>query len=219
MPGMVDFLRLGADAAAAKVLCIFVHGRNQTPEDMQAAVVRHLATPDVALALPRAGDRCWYRALAVDPLTDGTRAELAASLAGLDGLVARLRDEGQGRPLVIAGFSQGACLALEHAFASRAAADAVVALTGCRVGRATDDRPRAIAPGLPVYLSGGSADPWIPVAAMAEALAELGTAGATLRADVFPGRPHEVSQAEIAMLDGVLADLAAGAAPSFGVPR
>jgi phospholipase/carboxylesterase len=83
MPGVADILFRGVDPARAKVLCIFVHGRNQSPEEMEAAVIRRLSARDVAFALPRAGERTWYHARAVDPLTDATRAELSASMRGL----------------------------------------------------------------------------------------------------------------------------------------
>lgn len=219
MPGVADIVFLGVAPAKAKVLCIFVHGRNQSPEEMAAAVIRRLSATDVAFALPRAGDRTWYNARAVDPLTDVTRNELAASLAGLAEVIQDLRNAAPDLPLVLAGFSQGACLSLEHAFTGQSAPDAVAAFTGCRVGVATDDRAAALLSGLPVYLSAGSADPWIPVAAFAEAVTELGRAEACLRCDVFPARPHEVSQAEIAMLDSILADLAAGQAPLMEAPR
>jgi phospholipase/carboxylesterase len=219
MPGVADILSFGVDPAKAKALCVFVHGRNQSPEEMEAAVIRRLSAADVAFALPKAGDRTWYNARAVDPLTDATRAELATSLEGLAAAVSDLRAKAPGLPLVLAGFSQGACLSLEHAFTGQAAPDAVVAFTGCRVGVASDDRPHALPSGLPVYLSAGSADPWIPVAAFADAVAELGQAEARLRCDVFPGRPHEVSDAEMAMLDGILSDLAAGRAPRMEAPR
>jgi phospholipase/carboxylesterase len=219
MPGIVDTVRLGAAADVARVLCILVHGRNQSPEAMEAAVLRHLSATDVTFALPRAGDKCWYRALAIDALTADTRAELDSSLTDLALLVQTLRSEAPGRPLILAGFSQGACLSLEHAFTGTAVPDAVVAFTGCRVGVPTDDRPARLQSGLPVYLTAGSNDPWIPVSAFAEAAHELGKGGAALRTDVFPGRPHEVSAPELAMLDAVLADLAAGQAPRFEVPR
>ena len=219
MPGIVDIQRLGVAAGKAKVLCIFVHGRNQSPEEMEVAVIRHLSTPDVAFALPRAGDKCWYNALAVAPLVDTSRAELSASLADLSALVRALRAEAPGLPLVLAGFSQGACLSLEHAFTGDAAPDAVVAFTGCRVGVASDTRAANLSPNLPVYLSAGNADPWIPLPAFAQAATELGAAGAELRLDVFAGRPHEVSTAEIAMLDAVLTDLSTGRAPRFEAPR
>lgn len=219
MPGVADILFRGADPAKAKVLCVFVHGRNQSPEEMEAAVIRRLSARDVAIALPRAGDKTWYNARAVDSLTDTTRAELAASLEGLAATVLDLRGKAPDLPLVLGGFSQGACLSLEHAFSGKAAPDAVVAFTGCRVGIASDDRPHALPSGLPVYLSAGSADPWIPVAAFAGAATALGQAEARLRCDVFPGRPHEVSDAEIAMLDSVLSDLSSGLVPLMEAPR
>ncbi len=219
MPGVVDILRRGAAPAGARALCVFVHGRGQSPEEMDAEVIRHLAQPDVAYALPRAGAATWYAARATAPLTAVTRADLSASLSGLAALIGALRSEAPGRPLVLAGFSQGACLALEHAFTGTEAPDAVAALTGCRVGVTGDARPAALPSRLPVYLSGGSDDPWIPVSAMAEAASELGRAGAELRTDLFPDRPHAVSSAEVAMLGSMLADLAAGRAPGFGTPR
>lgn len=219
MPGVADILSLGVDPGRAKVLCVFVHGRSQSPEEMEAAVIRRLSARDVAFALPRAEGKTWYNARAVDPLTDTTRAELANSLDGLATVVSDLRARAPGLPLVLAGFSQGACLSLEHAFTGREAPDAVVAFTGCRVGVGGDDRHAALPSGLPVYLSAGSADPWIPVAAFAETAAGLGQAEARLRCDVFPARPHEVSDAEIAMLDSILSDLAAGHAPRMEAPR
>jgi phospholipase/carboxylesterase len=219
MPGMADILFAGADPAKAKVLCLFVHGRGQTPEDMVADVISRLTAPDVAFALPRASGKSWYAARAIDPLTDATRTELALSLAGLATAITDLRSKAPGIPLVLAGFSQGACLALEHAFTGHHAPDAVAAFTGCCVGLHTDPRPANLPPGLPVYLSAGSADPWIPVPAFAEAVTELGQCGAMLRADVFPGRPHEICATEIALLDCLLTDLTIGRTPRMEAPR
>lgn len=218
MPGVADILFTGVDPAKAKVLCIFVHGRGQTPEDM-AAIIARLSVPHVAFALPRALDKSWYTARAIDPLTDATRAELAASLNGLAATITELRGKAPGILLVLAGFSQGACLSLEHAFTGQAAPDAVVAFTGCRVGLPGDVRLSALTPGLPVYLTAGSDDPWIPVHAFAEAVTELGRSEAHLRCDVFPARPHEVSDEELAMLETVLTDLTASRTPTMGAPR
>jgi phospholipase/carboxylesterase len=219
MPGVADILTLGVAPTLARVQCILVHGRGQTPEDMEEAVIRRLSATDVCWHLPRAEGKSWYAARAVDPLTDVTRGELALSLGGLEKAVEAARQRAGGRPIVLAGFSQGACLSLEHAFTGKAAPDAVVAFTGCRVGVAGDARPAALPRDLPIYLSAGDHDPWIPVAAFADAVSELGQGGARLRADVFPGRAHEVSRAEIAMLDAVLADLAAGRVPAMEAPR
>jgi phospholipase/carboxylesterase len=218
MPGVADIVFLGVAPSKAKVLCIFVHGRSQSPEEMEAAVIHRLSAPDVAFALPRAKDKTWYSARAIDPLTAETRAELTQSLKDLAIAIGDFRAKAPGLPLVLAGFSQGACLSLEHAFTGTQSPDALAAFTGCRVGLPGDDRPANLPSGLPVYLSAGSADPWIPVQAFAETAAALGQAEAKLRCDVFPARPHEVSATEIALLDGVLTDLAAGRTPRLEAP-
>lgn len=217
MAGIADIVCLGVPPERAKVRCIFVHGRGQSPEEMEAAVIRRLSAEGVAYVLPRAEEGVWYRARAVDPLTVETREALGRSARDLAALVAQVR--GAGGPVVLAGFSQGACLSLETVFTGEVVPEAVVAFTGCRVGTAGCARSTRLAAGVPVYLSGGDADPWIPVSAFAEAVGALGAAGAALRADVFPGRGHEVSDAEVAVLDGVLADLAAGRAVAMGAGR
>jgi phospholipase/carboxylesterase len=204
----------------AKALCVLVHGRGQSPEEMQSHIVERLDAPDVAFVLPRAEGGVWYAAKAVDPLTEEARSALGSSLDHLARDIAEARaSHGEDLPLVLAGFSQGACLALEYAFAGHDAPDALVALTGCRVGVREDDRPRDLAAGLPVYLTGSDADPWIPVEAFCEAARELAEGGAQLRADVIPGRAHEVSDVEIAMLKSVLADIAAGGRVTMAAAR
>lgn len=213
MPGIADIVSLGAAADAAKVLCILLHGRGQSPEEMEAAVIRRLSALPIRYILPRAFDAHWYRARAIDPLDAATRAELGQSLTDLADLIDRLRQEMPARPILLAGFSQGACMALELAFTGRSAPEAVVALTGCRVGTTACDRPDRLPADLPIYLSVGSNDPWIPVSAFAEAAAALGQGRAALRADIFPDRAHEVSAPEIAMLEDMLMDLASGQRP------
>ena len=206
---MAGSLALGVAPSRARVLCVFLHGRTQAPEMMQAAVIGHLTAPHVAYLLPRAERASWYSTRAVDPLTEVARGELARSIADVAAAVVALQAAAPGVPLVLAGFSQGACLALELAFSGKVVVQGVVALTGCRVG-GDGDRPAILPLGLPVWLTTGQDDPWIPLPAFAQAVVALGQAGARVRAEIFPARPHEISAEEIAMLDGILGGLAAG---------
>lgn len=212
-------LHLGARGERAKAVCVFVHGRGQSPEEMQSHVLARLNAPDVGFVLPRAESGSWYAARAVDPLVADAREELGHSLKQLSADIAQARADYPGLPLLLGGFSQGACLSLEYCFAGLPGPDALVAFTGCRVGAMGDDRPGKLPSGLPVYLSGGDADPWIPVEAFAEAALEIGRAGAKLRCDLFPSRGHEVSDAEIAVLQSALNDLATGNAPAMEAAR
>lgn len=214
---MGDVLHHGVEPGQARALCVFVHGRGQSPELMVDQVIRHLPQ-NVAYALPRAPGGSWYAARAVDALTDVTRAELAVALRLVVRVMADMR-AGSDRPLVLAGFSQGGCVALELACSGLAAPDALAALTGCRVGVAADARPSALPRGLPVYLTGADADPWIPLAAFADAASNLGQQGAALRTDLFPGRLHEVSRPELAMLTAILTDLSSSRPAQMEAPR
>ncbi len=197
-------LLLGEAPISAAVVCVFTHGRNQSPEAMAEQVVRHLSAPGVAYVLPRAPIGSWYDAKAVDPLTDTTRSQLSNSLDRLREITGTLPG---GKPVLIAGFSQGACLSLEYAMRFGPWEGALASLTGCRVGTADDDRPCSDLAGMPAYISGADADPWIPLAATTQATLELGAAKARVRADVMPGRPHEVSSGEIRVLDAMLTQL------------
>lgn len=60
---MKDVPHHGADPVGAKALCVFVHGRGQTPEEMVDHVIRYLPQ-DVADTLPRAAGKSWYAARA-----------------------------------------------------------------------------------------------------------------------------------------------------------
>ncbi|QYK40472.1 MAG: dienelactone hydrolase family protein [Paracoccaceae bacterium] len=212
MTGPAPLMR-GVAPGLARAVCVFVHGRGQSPEEMDAHVLARVEAPHVAFVLPRADGGAWYGARAVDRLTDTTRAEMADALDRIGRDLAAARAAAPGVPVVLAGFSQGACLTLEYLCREGAAVDAACAFTGCRVGQAGDARPRADLAGLPVLLTGSDADPWIPVAAWASASAELGSMGARLRVEVLPGRPHEVSDFELSVFSQILQRVCSGADP------
>ncbi|CAN0589864.1 unnamed protein product, partial [Ectocarpus sp. 12 AP-2014] len=98
-----------------RAVCVLVHGRGQSPEEMQSHILARLDAPDVAFVLPRAAEGAWYAARAVDPLTDSTRTALGAALDQLDADMTMARDAHPDLPLLLAGFSQGACLSIEYA--------------------------------------------------------------------------------------------------------
>lgn len=200
-------LILGAAPGTAKALCVFVHGRGQSPEEMETHVISWLTAWDVAYVLPRAASRSWYDARAVDPLTDATRTQLGAALDQLGRDIAAARDRLPGLPMLLAGFSQGACLVTEYAHRHGRWDGALAALTGCRVGIAGDARPLGDLYDLPVLLTGSDADPWVPVSAFAEAAGAFGQAHARLHARLYPGRKHEVCRAEVELIDGMLREL------------
>ena len=98
-------LLLGTSPEEALVHCVFIHGRTQSPEDMQEQVISKLkSTAGVAFVLPRARGNSWYAARATDALTGDTRKQLEFSVAHIRSLIAELPEShGHARPLVLAG--------------------------------------------------------------------------------------------------------------------
>lgn len=205
----------GADRGDAKVICIVVHGRGQTQADMYDSIVARVAVPGARFVLPKSDGHGWYAARAIDPLTDETLIALHNGVREVTDLIKAERSAAPGVPLLLCGFSQGACLSMELLMCQPQLADAVCLFTACRVGADTDNLPLKQLNGLKVYASCGDADPWIPVDAHYRMLADLTRAGGRLRTDMFPGRPHEVTATEIAALSDMLRDLAESA-PIWG---
>ncbi|MFN4058577.1 MAG: alpha/beta hydrolase [Roseinatronobacter sp.] len=159
--------------------------------------------------LPRAETGSWYAARASDPLTGGTFVAQSMSLDRLLADIDAAKARAPHAPILLAGFSQGACLSLELLSRERPIVAACAAFTGCCVGVAGDVRPAADLQGFPVLLTGSDADPWISIKAWSEAAADLSSQGARLRREVYPERTHEVCDSVIGLLQGVLKRLIA----------
>ena len=200
----------GASPEAAEVVCVLVHGRTQSPADMTEMIVRHLAAPGVRFVMPKSAGTGWYDARAVDPLTASTRTQLSAALDHLGRTVAAAEAESPQARLVLAGFSQGACLSAEYLMRRGGWDGAACLFTACRVGTPEDGLPVADLGGMPVYASCGDHDPWIPAPAFNALCLALIAQTARLRTDVFPGREHTVTPTERMALEAMLSAVGAG---------
>jgi len=202
----------GAPLAQARLAAIVLHGRDHSPAIIRAMLGDELS-PEVAFVAPAAAGGSWYpqsflapRA-ANEPLL-GHALERVAQLSSL--LAARGVE--RGRQLLI-GFSQGACLACEAAWASGAAGTAVagvIAFTGGLIGAPGTAWPAS--PGLDqlaLWVSGAEDDPFVPAARMCATAAAFTTAGARVEMRLFPGSDHLVRSAELAGARAMIAALAA----------
>lgn len=209
---MPDIMYKGAAADAAQVICIVVHGRGQSQQDMLDMIVSRVAVPHVRFALPKSVGPGWYDARAIDPLTDHTLIQMHDGVRQIADLIKAERTARPDLPVLLCGFSQGACLSVEVLMCQPQIADAVCLFTACRIGAETDNLPLKQLEGLKIYASCGDDDPWIPAVAHHRMIGDLTRAGARLRTDMFPGRPHTVTDTEIAALSDMLHALADGTA-------
>ena len=197
----------GAPLAEAEAGIILLHGRGGSGKDM-LSLGRTIAAnrSKVALLAPQAAGSTWYPGRFWEPL-----AQNEPNLTSALGVVAKVIDEllagGIAREhILLVGFSQGACLALEFAVRHPQRYGAVVGLSGAVIG--PPGLPRDLAGslrGTPVFLGCGDTDPHIPVASVHESAAIFQKMGAEVVERIYPQMPHAVNDDEISAVSDLIA--------------
>ena len=183
-----------ADAAGAVIL---LHGRGGTAEDI-LAVSHEFDHPEVAYFAPQAAGSSWYPYSFLAPIEQNEPA-LTSALNRVEDLIADISRAGIGRErIVIAGFSQGACLASEFVARHAARYGALIALSGGLIGPpGTKFRYDGKLGGMPAFFAGVDPDPHVPWQRVRESAAVVSALGAEVLVRRYPGMPHTINQAEI----------------------
>ena len=199
-------LTWGAPLEAARAALILVHGRGASAAGI-LPLAEEVAGPDVAVFAPQAAGNTWYPHRFLAPI-ESNEPYLTSALAAVGRLVERAA---AGLPLsqiVIAGFSQGACLALEYAARNPAGYGGVIGLSGGLIGPegSAFDYPGSM-DGAPVFLGVADNDFHIPVSRVQESAAAFERLGAQVTARLYPGVGHTIVEDEIVFLRDLIAGL------------
>jgi phospholipase/carboxylesterase len=200
----------GAPLGAARAVVILLHGRGQSPADVEQQIVGRISLADVAYVAPAAADQTWYPAGFMAP-REQNEPRLTFALERL----AALSDDlvGRGTPLAaqaLIGFSQGACLASEYVYRRQQRFAALCAFTGGLIGplgSAWTLETEAFRE-MPVLLGGASDDPWVPAARILETAALFRRLGARVDATIYPAAMgHAIADEQIARARAILTEL------------
>ena len=196
--------RRGPSVEDARAVCVLLHGRGRSPDDVLLLAER-LGAADVCFLAPAAADNSWWPGSFLAPFAEN-EPWLSSALGAVDALLHSL-DVPLPR-LVLGGFSQGACLASEYALRHPGRYGGLLLYTGGFCG------PRGTAPPrlgsfeeTPVYLGTSDPDDWVPPWRVHETAAVLSELGAVVQVDVFEGMDHLVNDAEIEKGRALLADV------------
>lgn len=198
-------LRSGAPLEEARLVAILLHGRGAPARDI-LGLADHFSATDVAWLAPQAANSTWYPHPFLAPLEQnepwlGSALHVVAALAEESGR--------QGVPperLVVMGFSQGACLALEFAAQHARRYAAVIAFTGGLIG--PPGTPRSYAgdfEGTPVFIGCSDVDPHVPLERVRESGTVLHGMGARVDERIYPGMGHTINADELEAADALLA--------------
>ena len=212
----------GAPLDRAKGAVVMLHGRGASAASI-LTLADEFAQPPVpaeagmAYRAPQAAGSTWYPYSFLAPL-DRNEPHLSSALRAIGRVVEEITTCGLPvDKIVLLGFSQGACLALEYAARNPKRYGGVVALSGGLIG---NEQLSAVDPpadkvfaydgdlaGTPVFLGCSDEDAHIPLDRVQHSTRTLRDLGGDVTERIYPGLGHTVNDDEIQFVRGLLARL------------
>ena len=194
----------------ARAAMLMIHGRGASAEDI-LSLADEFGQPGFAYLAPQAADHTWYPNRFLAALEEN-EPWLSSALALVGDVLAQIVHAGiPPERIMLLGFSQGACLALEFAARNAKRYGGLVGLSGALIG--PDDTPREYKgslAGMPVFLGCSLEDFHVPkerVDQTAEALRKL---DGQVTERLYPNLDHSVNRDEIDFVRGMMQLLMTG---------
>lgn len=201
-----NILKIGTPLHQARQAVILIHGRGGNAWDI-ADLSSTLAADKTAFLVPSASQGSWYPHRFLAPI-ESNEPYLSSALEVVHELVQQILKAGIPlHKIALAGFSQGACLALEYAHRHPARYLFVAGLSGALIGpletpRDTDGSLRET----PILLGCAEADRHIPLEHVKRSASLLKQQNANITLQIQPGWAHTLFQEEIDWMQRHLED-------------
>lgn len=200
-------LSAGTPLNKATSAMILLHGRGSSAEDI-AGLRQMLPMGGMSYLAPQAAGGTWYPYRFIAPV-EVNEPHLSSALAAVDQLVEQAHAAGiPFGKIVLAGFSQGACLAVEYAARSPRRYGGLLIFSGGLIGERIDTaRYQGSLDGTPAFIGCDARDFHIPLERVQETTAQLRAMGAVVTERIYQNMGHTVSDDEIAEAQKLLAAL------------
>ncbi len=202
-------LEKGKPLSEAAGTVILIHGRGASADSILSLYkeleLLHPSVQELAWLAPQANNHTWYPYTFLSP-TDQNEPGLSSGLKVIGELVEKAESAGIPKEkIVLAGFSQGACLSLEYAAQNPDRYGGVVALSGGLIGEEVDrDRYRGSMKHTPVFIGCSDYDPHIPEHRVHESADIFERLDADVTKVIYEGLGHTVNREELEHFRDVL---------------
>ncbi len=203
-------LHAGAPIESATAAVVLIHGRGA-----DARSILGLAGPliegleeggNVAFLAPQATGNTWYPHRFIAPL-EMNEPYLSSALGVIDAVIDEIAAAGlEPKAVMVAGFSQGACLSLEYAARGSRPIGAVAAFSGGLIGP-VDEPHMPLAEDvrdMPVFLGSGTVDDHVAPEQVRESARLFEEAGAEVDVRIYEGMTHTINEDEIAAVRALI---------------
>ena len=187
---------------------ILLHGRGASAENILGLTRGMELSPDVLLCAPQANGDTWYPQRFIVPRTEN-EPHLSSALHVVDELIAYCRDTYglKTSSIVLAGFSQGACLVSEYVASRPAKYAGVCIYSGGLIG-ADDEIAQTNwsgdLQGTRIYIGCDEQDPHIPAERVQTTASIMQRMGADVTSKLYTHLGHSVHPQGIAFLSDLL---------------
>jgi predicted esterase len=190
-------LARGRKLPGAAGAVILVHGRGASAEDI-LNLAEEFDHPELAYFAPQAAGQSWYPYSFLAPI-EQNEPWLTSALNKLEKIVEGISHADITREkIVIAGFSQGACLASEFVARNATRYGGLIAFSGGLIGPpGTKFRYAGKLGGTPAFFGGVDPDAHVPWQRVQESASVLSGLGAEVVLRRYPGMAHTINQEEI----------------------
>jgi len=191
----------------AKAAMVLVHGRGGDATGI-LPLINHFGAEGVAYLAPSAAGNTWYPQRFIAP-REANEPHLSSALEKVGAVVEQVNDAGiPSEKIILLGFSQGACLALEYAARNPQQFGGVVAFSGGLIGADGElNGYGGSLSGTPVFLGCSDADFHIPVERVHETAEIFQSLGAEVDERIYPGMGHTINDDEVQAIREMLAKL------------
>lgn len=160
----------------------------------------------IIYAAPNAPSNSWYPYSFLSPIGNN-QPYLNNSLGIIEKVLRELNTSGiNTRNIILTGFSQGACLALEYAFRNPDKYGGVAALSGGIISTNITGRENLFS-GMPVFIGCSEKDPHIPLDRVKFTEKVFSEMGAAVKTTIYQGSFHGIIDDEIEELKKIAGKL------------
>ncbi|WP_066412840.1 alpha/beta hydrolase [Halorubrum aethiopicum] len=213
--GDEELVTAGTPLEEADAAVVLVHGRGATARSI-VGFGEEVSPADggVALLAPQAAANTWYPNSFLAPVEENEPGR-SSGLRAVETAVETAADAGiPSERVLVAGFSQGACLASEFVARNPREYGGLAVLSGGLIGDsvAVDDyvadAPDDALAGTPAFLGCSDVDPHIPEERVHETAAVVEALGGDVETRIYEGMGHGINEDETEHVSAMVAALA-----------
>ena len=203
--GKQSIVHYGTPLEQARAAMVMLHGRGASAHDILSLAREWGDGKQFAFLAPQAANATWYPYRFLEPM-ERNEPFLSSALLMVERVVQKIVDANIPRErIMLLGFSQGACLALEYCARHAQKYGGIVGLSGGLIG--PDDTPRNYAGTFlqtPVFLGCSDVDFHIPQARVIETAEIFNAMGAEVTMRLYANMDHAVNADEIEFVRGMV---------------